>query len=119
VIGVVGTSPIDEPLAQIARSKSWNGKKIVIHHFNSASEISSCHILFIPKNTSEPLDIILSKVPKGTLTVSEKSGYAEHGTAINFIIVDNKVKFESNLKAINSAGLKASSQLLKLAKIVG
>jgi hypothetical protein len=119
VIGVLGESAIDEPLRQICHSKSWNGKRIVIHHFNSASDISSCHILFIPKNNNEPLDGILSKVPRGTLTVSEKSGYAEQGTAINFIIVGKKVKFESNLKAINSAGLKASSQLLKLAKIVG
>jgi hypothetical protein len=32
---------------------------------------------------------------------------------------ENKLKFEANLKAIDMAGLKASSQLLKLAKIVG
>ena len=120
VIGVLGNSPIDEPLEEIARTKTCNGKKITIRHYNSADELSQsfCHILFIPRNSSASLDAVLSKVPKGTMTVSEKPGCAARGTAMNFVIVDNKLRFESNPKAITSAGLKASSQLLKLAIIV-
>jgi hypothetical protein len=119
-IGVLGNSSIDGPLEEIARTKTCNGRKITIHHYNSPDELSQffCQILFIPRNTNATLDAVLSKTPKGTLTVSEKPGSAERGTAINFVIVDNKLRFESNPKAINSAGLKASSQLLKLAIIV-
>ncbi|MES1224887.1 MAG: YfiR family protein, partial [Bacteroidota bacterium] len=61
---------------------------------------------------------ILEKVEKRTLTVSEEEGYAKRGTAFNFVIKNDKLKFESNLNAINAAGLKAGSQLLKLAILV-
>jgi hypothetical protein len=118
IIGIIGHSDIDEPLHEIALSKTGSDKKIIIRHFNTPEEITFCHILFIPRETPIPLNAILAKVPKGTLTVSEKRGYARQGTAINFVLVDNKLKFESNLKALNASGLKASSQLLKLAIIV-
>jgi hypothetical protein len=116
VIGILGDSPIDDPLTEI--SKNGN-KKITVKHFRSPGDITYCHILFISKNAPYGADAILSKVGRGTLTVGEKDGLARQGIAINFVIVDNKLKFESNLKAISDAGLKASSQLLKLAIIVG
>ncbi|MEO5907735.1 MAG: YfiR family protein [Ginsengibacter sp.] len=51
-------------------------------------------------------------------TISEQPGFAEQGTAFNFVVKRNRLKFEANLKSISSAGLKAGSQLLKLAIIV-
>jgi len=119
IIGVIGSSPINERLEEIARTKNVNNKKIIIRKFSTPDEISFCHILFISRDASFPLDEILAKEAiKGTLIVSEKSGFAAQGTAINFIRVNNKLKFEANMKVINSAGLKVSSQLLKLAIIV-
>ena len=38
--------------------------------------------------------------------------------AINFVIIKGKLKFEMNRRAIEDAGLQASSQLLKLAILV-
>jgi len=119
VIGIIGESAIHEPLEDIANTKTVDGKKIVIRKFNSPDEIGFCHILFISRNSTWSLKEIMEKATdKGTLLVSEKTGFAEQGTAINFIIMDNKLKFEANTKSINSAGLKASSQLLKLAILV-
>ena len=118
VIGIVGQSPIYEPLLEISRTKTVNDKKIVIKLFNTAEDITTCNILYIPKNNSIPLDSILGKVNLGTLTISEEEGAAHQGTAFNFVLVKDKLRFESNLKALNSTGLKASSQLLKLAIIV-
>jgi hypothetical protein len=119
VIGIIGSSPLKGQLAEIAKSKTVKGKRIVLRQFSKPDEIVPCHILFIPRKTLFPLDNILAKVlGKGTLTISEKEGYAKNGTNINFIEVDEKLKFEANTKSINAAGLKASSQLLKLAIIV-
>lgn len=118
IIGVLGDSPINRPLAEIARTKSVNGKRIVLTKFSSPDKITFCHVLFISRNASFPLNEIVEKSSKGTLLVSEKAGSAIRGAAVNFIIVNNNLKFEVNTKTINSAGLKASSQLLKLAIIV-
>jgi len=118
IIGVMGYSPILKYLADIAQTKSVNGKKIVIKQYYKPDEIKFCHVLFIPEQTSYPLNTILSKVSKGTLTISEEDGFAALGTALNFVLINNKLKFEANMKAVDAAGLKASSDLLRLAIIV-
>jgi len=118
VIGVLGDSPVANSLEQIAKDYTVNNKPIVVHILDRLSRVSDCDILFISKNCRFSLSSILSAVGKGVLTISEQPGDAEDGTAFNFIIVNNQLKFEANLKAISSAGLKAGSQLLKLAKIV-
>jgi hypothetical protein len=117
-IGIMGYSPAMKYLQEIAASKSVNGKKIVIKQFYSPEEIKFCHVLFIPKQSTHNLNDILARISKGTLTISEEDGYASLGTAINFVVVNNRLKFESNIRAIDGAGLKASSELLKLAIIV-
>ncbi|MGN6341374.1 MAG: YfiR family protein [Ginsengibacter sp.] len=118
VIDVLGDTIIANSLEQIAKEKTINDKPIVVHVLENPSQAVGCDILFISKNCRFTLDKILPLVGKGVLTISEQPGYAWHGTAFNFIIVNNKLKFEANLKAISSAGLKAGSQLLKLAKII-
>jgi hypothetical protein len=118
IIGVLGYSPIIKHLQEISMTKSVNGKKIVIKQFYKPEEIKFCHVLFIPRESSYALPDILENVSKGTLTISEEDGYASQGTALNFVVVNNKLKFESNLKAMDAAGLKASSELLRLAIIV-
>jgi hypothetical protein len=55
---------------------------------------------------------------RGTLTISEAPNLAEKGSAINFVILNNKLKFEINRNSIYKAGIKISAQLLKLAIIV-
>lgn len=118
-IGIIGTSPINAPLVEIVKTETVNGKKITIKQFSNPSEISFCNILFISRNTNASLPDILAKTDnKGTLVVSEQENYAREGSAINFVIVNRKLKFQANVNAINEAGLTASSQLLKLAIIV-
>jgi hypothetical protein len=119
VIGVLGDSPITKLLEDIARSKTVNSKKIVIHRFNDSDDLGNCHILFIPRSSSPALSSILSKVKgKGTLTVGERDGLGKAGTAMNFIILDNRIRIEANTKILDSEGLKVSSQLMKLAILV-
>ena len=118
IIGVIGQSGISTALSDIAKSKTVGNRKIIIRIYNTPEEITPCNILFIPAKLSFPLHSILNRVNRGTLTVSEEEGAAREGTEINFVIRHDKLKFESNLQAISTAGLKASSELLKLAIIV-
>lgn len=119
MIGVFGQSPIMTPLKEIAKNKTVNGRKIVVVQYFNPGDIKYCNILFISKNTSYALSEILAKSnKKGILNVSEREGYAKKGVGINFIIVDNNLKFEANTKAMNAADLKVSSHLLNLAILV-
>ena len=118
VIGIIGSSAITKSLTEIARTNLAKEKKIVVKVFNKPEEIGYCHILFIPQKSPYSLQSILGRVGKGTLTISEETGFALQGTTFNFIVSNDKLKFEVNLARLYSAGLRASSQLLKLATIV-
>ncbi|PYV15768.1 MAG: hypothetical protein DMG21_14080 [Acidobacteria bacterium] len=52
------------------------------------------------------------------LTVGESAGFAGLGGVINLTVEENKLRFEVNLDAAERAGLKISSKLLSLARIV-
>jgi YfiR/HmsC-like len=118
IIGILGQSPLESSIGEIAKTNLAKNKKIVLKQFNRPEDISYCNILFIPHGSPVPLQSVLEKVDKGVLIISEEPGLARQGTAINFVLSNDKLKFEINLKALYSAGLKASSQLLKLATIV-
>lgn len=119
VIGVIGNnSAAIPPLEEIAKTRTINNKRIVVRIIKDLSDVRNCDIVFITSECPFPLHKVLDQVGKGVLTISESNGYASLGTDFNFIIVDQKLKFEANLRAIGSSGLKAGSQLLKLAIIV-
>ncbi|MDQ2862317.1 MAG: YfiR family protein [Bacteroidota bacterium] len=117
-IGVIGPSPVYQYLQGVAATKTVNDKKIVVKHFDNPDSITFCNILFISESDPFSLSEVLAKIGRGTLIVSEEPGLAKQGTAFNFVEVRDKLKFEANVKSISSSGLKVSSRLLKLAKIV-
>lgn len=118
VIGVLGDSPIITELNNMASQRKVGNQAIEVKKFNSPSEITKCHILFIPANQSENFDQAKQKIGNNnfsTLLITEKEGMASQGAAINFVIRNNKQKFE--LKASNASqyGLQISSKLEALA----
>jgi len=52
------------------------------------------------------------------LTVGEVPGFAEQGGIINFVRKEDHLSFEINIGAAGQNGLKISSKLLALGKIV-
>lgn len=119
VIGVIGNAEVFNTLNGWYGGKSRGAKTYVIKKFNSASDVTDCHVLFIDKGKSGEFDAISSKVKgKGTLLITEKNGLGEKGSGINFKTVDNKLKFELNQKAIETANLKVSGALSSMAILI-
>jgi hypothetical protein len=115
---ILGADPFGEALNSI-RDKTVKGRRLNIKHVNHIEEISGCHILFISASEKENLKHLLYSLRNSAiLTVSETERFAQRGGTINFIMVGNKIHFEINPDAAQQSGLKISSQLLKLAKIV-
>ncbi|EIA09880.1 YfiR family protein [Flavobacterium frigoris] len=113
-IAVLENSPITSSLL-----KATKNKKIDIKQYKNMREIPTCHILFIPYNCSIPIETILSNFSgRPILIVTEQNGDGKKGAHMNFVMMDNKLKFEVNLKAINKTGIGISSFLLQHAIIV-
>jgi hypothetical protein len=118
IIGEMGHSEMDSSLANLARNNFVDNRRIVLRHFARPEDIEYCQILFIPSKCEYPLHTILGKLGRGVLTIGERKGCAREGVALNFVQVNQKLKFEANERVMNKMGLKVSSQLLKLAIIV-
>lgn len=119
-IAILKDCPIKEPLEQIAANKRVNDRKINVLVLKTDELPATCHILFLPNTIStERLNEVLKFYSgKQTLIISEKKGMLTKGTGINFLIENQKIRFEINRKAMEKAQLSVSSQLLKLAKTV-
>ena len=113
-IDILGECPIAKSLTDIT-----NSNKIDVKVFSNLNEMGLCNILFVPKNSPIPIETILSAYSKKpVLIVSEQKGYGHKGTHMNFVIVDDKLKFEINLVALKKDGIGISSFLLQHGIIV-
>lgn len=116
---VLGSSSIDAHLKDIALSKKVGSQAIVTRKISSVGEISKCHIVFISKEKSGELQNVISRIgSNSTLIITEKDGLANMGSAINFVIVNDKQKFELNKRNVTKYGLKINNQIDALAIIV-
>jgi hypothetical protein len=118
-IAVLGRSGITDPLIEIAKEKKAQGKRIVIKQYDNISDIVGCQIVFISGNNKQDVETAVSKMgDKPILIVAEQTDACAKGAHVNFLISDNKLKFEINPTAATISGLKISSQLLQHAIVV-
>jgi hypothetical protein len=120
IIGMLGDDAFGNVLEHALADKQVSGYPIVLERYSTLEEARGAHILFIPASREHDLEFVPSLLGGDpVLTVSDAPGFAERGVMINFFITDdNKVRFEVNLEAAESCGLRLSSQLLKLATLV-
>lgn len=120
VIGILGASPIQGALRDVAVGRTIAGRQIAIEHYPTVDAIRSCHILFVGRDVALPVQnqVVQKLWNQPVLIVGETPGFAQRGGVVNFAIEDNKVKFEINVDAARQHHLKISAKLLSLAKIV-
>ncbi len=115
---VVGRDPFGPALDAIA-GKSVGDRKIRIRRLASQSP-QGCDIIFISGSERDRLEQVLEPLRgAGVLTIGDTHGFAQRGVMINFYMDGKRVRFEINPRAASRAGLRISSNLLKIARIVG
>jgi len=116
VIGVIGSSEVAGELEAYTKGKKVGAQDISIMRYKTPQEINNCHILFVPfSKTKQIPEIIAALNGKSTLIISEKAGALSEGSAINFIILDDKMKFELKPENASKYGIKFSSKLQEMA----
>lgn len=118
-ICVLGRDPFGEALRNITREKTVNGRKLEVDYVVDLRMARTCHILFIASSEKERLRQIFEGLQGSCiLTVGDTKDFAAQGGMINFVLQDDRVQFEVSRTAIEQAGLKISSKLLSVAKVV-
>lgn len=116
IINMYGNNPaMLAELNAMAKTKTVGTQKIEIRNTTSLDGIGKSNILYVTPDVTTPLNDILAKIKgKSTLLVTEKPGLAKQGSAINFIVVESRQKFELNKANAEKYNLKVSAQLVTL-----
>jgi hypothetical protein len=120
VIGVIGKDPFGPVLDAVVNGQRVAGKVVVVKRLSGLDDAIHCDLLFVCSSERQRLPkILLALRGAPVLTVSDMDQFAESGGMINLITAeDNHIHFDINKDALDQAGLKAASQLLRLGRIV-
>jgi hypothetical protein len=115
-ICVLGRDPFGPVLDTTLGGEVIDGRKLVARRISTTRDATHCRIIFISSSEAARIKEILNSLEKSSaLTVSDMPDFINNGGMIQFVLKDNKVRFEVNLIAAEKAGLTISSQLLKVA----
>src|ERR1700704_1304416 len=122
VIGILGDDPFGATLDRIVADKKIDGRGFAVKRVKWSrdfKDLRDCNILFVSSSEKEHIESVIDAM-KGLpiLTIGDAPGFAKRGGIINFMLEDNKVRFEVNVEAAKHADLTISSRLLTLARIV-
>jgi hypothetical protein len=118
-IGVLGDDPFGSALEEIVRGETVGDRPLVVHRSREVTDLIECQVVFISKSEEGRMPALLDALePRPVLTVGEVAGFARSGGIINFYLEESRVRFEINAKVAQRQGLRMSSQLLNLGRIV-
>lgn len=115
-IAVMGADMVEAELSQVVTGRTVGGRTVTVKRVKPGESLAGVHILFVGKAESGRLGQLAQS--KAMLTVTETDGALTHGSIINFVLVDRRVRFEIALDSAEKSGLKLSSRLLAVAQQV-
>jgi hypothetical protein len=115
MICVAGQNPFGSVLDGLTSNERVRGNPVktkIILGFEPG-----CDVIFTPRTSNIPA-YLQGAAGMPILTVGETPRFIEQGGIVNFFLENGRVRFEINRNAAERAGLRFSSRLLQLAKIV-
>ncbi len=135
-LGIIGKDPFGKAFEPV-KDKKINDREVVIKRFKSVAELKklgkegeaeldkqsgelkNCHLLFICSSEKDGIEEIIAAIKdRPVLTVADTEDFLKSGGIINFVMEEQKVRFEISDAAAKRSKLQIRSQLLRLAKKV-
>lgn len=116
-IGVVDADDVAAELARIVAGRTMGNRGIVVRQLAESEIGAPLHMLFVGGPDAGRVSRLLRQA-NAFLVVTESDNALPQGSAINFRIVDERVRFDVALDAAEKNGVKLSSRLLTVANRV-
>ncbi len=120
VVGIVGDDPFG-PLLQDLEGRAVHGLPVRVVRVRTPGQLERCRAVFVSGSEGPRVAAVLRAV-RGlpVLTFSDAPGFVDRGGMVGFVRERDRVRFEVNLGALRRAGLRMSSEVLRLAvRVVG
>ena len=119
VIGVLGADELAAELSRIVAGRSVQARPITVKVLREPEAAAGMHLLFVGGADSARLRSILKPGHSAPLLlVSESEHGLQHGSVINFKVIEERVRFDVSLEAADKHSVKLSSRLLTVANHV-
>ncbi len=119
ILGLVGHDDVAPALERIARDRGFKNHRAEVRRLDGPEGVEECHAVWIATAARGQLGAVLARASgKPILTLGDTEGFAGQGVMINLRRGPARVAFEINLDEARKVGLKPSSRLLALGKIV-
>jgi hypothetical protein len=120
VIGVLAADAVAEEVERAAVAAVVEGRPVQVRRLDhSDAGTAGAHVLFIDRSRGGQLaDTLALARGRPLLTVTESEQALAAGGMINFVIVENKVRFDIALAPAEASQLKISARLLSVARRV-
>ncbi|HWI16412.1 MAG TPA: YfiR family protein [Vicinamibacterales bacterium] len=116
---VLGDPDVAASLDSLIGDRTINGRDVSVARIETFRIVRSCHVLFVsgddPARASDALDAVASQ---HVFTVGEGELFARTGGVAALFTEDSRPRFGINPEALNRAGLRVSSKMLGLARLI-
>jgi hypothetical protein len=116
---IVGDTRVASELVETVRDKRLDGRVFEVKGIGINAPMLACDVLFVSASETrhaEAVLVTLRTLP--ILTVSDSPGFATRSGIIELVVESDRMHFAINTDAATRAGIRLSSRLLRLARIV-
>jgi hypothetical protein len=119
LVCIVGEDNVAAAVIETVRGQNISGHTLEVWQPHDSATWPMCHLLFIANaETERSTDGLVRIKTLPVLTVSDGSGFSQGGGIIELYVEAGRMRFAINVDAVTRSGLRLSSRLLGLAKIV-
>lgn len=116
VIGVAGAEALADQLEQTVAGHTANGRPLQVRRIKRGDSLAGVHMLFVSAHDKAlAQDLLSASRGQPVLTVSDADESTGLGSMINFVIADERLRFEVSLKPAVASRLKISARMLSAA----
>ena len=112
---VTGDERVASVLAAIVQSRSIDGRPLTLQRLRPGDDGTGCHLLYLAASRQRDDTETLRRTRGPVLTVGETVQFLRDGGMVRVYVEDQRLRFEINAKAAESAGIRIHAQLLSLA----
>lgn len=116
VVAVLQARPVARELMRLLAKYPVKSLPARVRVIDDVSQLDGAHVLYVGTAYAGDIhEVVRAVANRPILLVTDRAGALDEGSAVNFLVVDRRVRFEVSLGAAQQAGLKVSSQLLAVA----
>ncbi len=116
-VGVLGPRWLRNQVEAAVRGRSLAGRPVTVTRVVD-QDLSDFHVLFVVRSEEERFAPGSVSGDRPMLVVTESPNWQEFGSVINFVLMDDRIRFDVDLASAEKRGLSLSSQLLNVARKV-